>query len=245
MLESTVVLAFGEFGRTPKISPAGGLTTTRPAGPCSSPAGPCRVGASSTPSARRMRLRPEGPARDHSRDRRDRLPRHRHRPGHRAAGPQGSPLASSNTASNRSRENSSDPRLPSPRNRLTINGKENRNAREEEATKYTKYTKKGREEPFILCRFPHKSATPSRTVSRTRTGSHLTRPLSLSFFVYFVFFVVNHSSSFSFSTCYAGFVESGGDLSLLPPSARVLVGLHARGSGSWSSEMRGMSVSAT
>ncbi len=47
MLQNTMVLAFGEFGRTPKVNPAGGATTTPVSGHHSLPVGHSRVGQSS------------------------------------------------------------------------------------------------------------------------------------------------------------------------------------------------------
>jgi hypothetical protein len=63
----------------------------------------------------------------------------------------------------------------------------------------------------------------SRAADHAGSSIRLTR--SLPFFVYFVYFVFN--ISFPFSSCLAAFVESRGDLVLLPTSAR-LVGPHAR-----------------
>ena len=86
MLETTMVLAFGEFGRTPEDQPG---RRPRPSPGLLDRALRRRSdpGRARRRGLRRDRLRPQGPAGHHRRDRRDRLPGPRHRPRHRAARP--------------------------------------------------------------------------------------------------------------------------------------------------------------
>ncbi len=86
MLETTMVLAFGEFGRTPKINPAGGRDHHPACWTVLFAGGPIQ-GGRVVGRLRRDRLCPQGPAGHHRRDRRHRLSRARHRPGHRAPRP--------------------------------------------------------------------------------------------------------------------------------------------------------------
>ncbi len=86
MLENTMVLAFGEFGRTPKINPAGGRDH-HPACWTALFAGGPHPGRAGRRRLRRDRLRPQGPSGHHGRDRRDGVSRARDRPGHRASRP--------------------------------------------------------------------------------------------------------------------------------------------------------------
>ena len=79
MLETTMVLAFGEFGRTPKINPAGGRDH-HPACWTVLFAGGSDQGRPGRRRVRRDRLRPQGPPGHHRRDRRHGLPGPGHRP---------------------------------------------------------------------------------------------------------------------------------------------------------------------
>ena len=92
MLETTMVLAFGEFGRTPKINPAGGRDH-HPACWTALFAGGRDQGRSGGGRIRRDRLCAQGPTGHARRDRGNGLSRTGHRPGDRASRPARTPHA--------------------------------------------------------------------------------------------------------------------------------------------------------
>src|SRR5262249_20056992 len=166
----------------------------------------------------RDRLCPQGPAGVHRRDRRDRLPGPRHRPGHRAARPPepapppGRPRRRADRGTllkrSRPRQKAEGGEMLGKRRNHGLLEKRRRNHESHESTRI-------RDGESLSMSPSH----PNTYLLAHRMGLHLRGLLSLS--VFFVLSVV-HSSLFSTSSCYADSVVSRDDLRLLPSTARLV-----------------------